>query len=278
MKKSMNKATSIKQRTVRSMKSSLSLRNCLLVAEFEMRSMWANKAGIVNELFLQPISYILLLAGGLSGILGDFTYEGRHLAYITYVYPGILGMQLLRSFTASIYRITLDRRWGLQGMKLAAGTGLLGYMLALLIAPVAIFVLQSAISLPVALLMGAHVTMKGFMLLQMLGMTAVVFWISLAMMVTFLFQKYSTRDLFLTFTILPMTLASPAFYVLDRAPHYLQFLGSINPLSYQIIAMREAFLHQQLTSASLICVAISALMFALAFYKFHNADYISTAE
>lgn len=46
------------------------------------------------------------------------------------------------------------------------------------------------------------------------------------------------RDMVLTFLIMPLSFSAPSFYVLHDAPSFIQILALINPLTYQLNAMR----------------------------------------
>jgi len=92
------------------------------------------------------------------------------------------------------------------------------------------------------------------------GIISTWFWSSLAMLVSFFFKKYAQRDLFINLTVLPLTLASPAFYSLHHTPKYLQTISKFNPLTYNIIALRESFLYGK-CSGSFVTIFIFTLLF-----------------
>lgn len=243
-------------------------RNFLLVAEFEFRAMFNDKPGLLR-LIIEPLAYLFFLAAGLQGIVGMNQKD-----YISFVFPGVAALQLLRLFMHSIYRLTIDRRWGLQAIKMIAGTTSLAYVLGMSMVPICLFIIQAGITYPLALMLGAKFSLLGVLFLLVVGIVATFFWNALAIACTYYFKKYSQRDLFIQFLFLPLSLSSPIFYSLEKAPAYLKMISHFNPLSYQVLAMREAFLEKAISINFLIVLSLSISLctFSLAFMK--EAEYL----
>jgi ABC-2 type transport system permease protein len=232
-------------------------KNFSVIIEFEFRALWSDKPTLIRSL-IEPLAYLFFLAAGLSSIIDNESGN-----YISFVFPGVLTLQLFRMFTYSIYRLTVDRRWGLQALKIISGTPIHSYIFGTLFIPTLLFVLQAVIIYPFALFLGAKFSMLGFAFLVFVGATATVFWVLLAIYCTFYFKKYSQRDLFISFLFLPLSLSAPVFYSLDKAPSYLQIISKLNPLTYQVIAMRQAYLDQMFAIPFTILICSIIMMFLL---------------
>ncbi|MFA6915657.1 MAG: ABC transporter permease [Parachlamydiales bacterium] len=244
------------------------LRNFFLVSEFEFRAIINDKPGLLR-IFMEPFAYLFLLAAGLQSIVGIYQVD-----YISFVYPGIVGLQLLRLFLHSIYRLTIDRRWGLQAIKMIAGTTNLAYFLGMSVVPICLFIVQTSISYPLALLLGVQLSISGFFALLIVGILATFFWVSLAIVCTYYFKKYSQRDLFIQFLFLPISLSAPIFYSLDNVPEYLKVISHFNPLSYQVIALRELFLNLTISTNFYITLSLSIFSMWIALKFMKNAEYL----
>jgi ABC-2 type transport system permease protein len=240
-----------------------------LVTEFEIRSLLAHRATWIRLVFIEPLTYLLLLGAGLQGLTGDPNY-------IAFVFPGILGMQLLRIFTHSIYRLTVDRRWGLQALKITSGISPTAYLAGMQAIPLALFYLQTLVCLPLALLLHATIPLSHLPALALVGFAGSLFWTSLALTLTFFIRNYSQRDMVLTFLILPMTFSAPVFYDLANAPSYLKFLSHLNPLTYQVESLRTALLTNTLGPDFYLSLATAALLTLAARLIITRAEYLPT--
>lgn len=99
-----------------------SLAGFAVVAEFELRVLFATKANLVSDLVVQPLVYLVLLTAGLQNLIAsDAQLDGGN--YITYVFPGLLALQAVRAFASTVYRATAERRWGQLALKRLAGVG-----------------------------------------------------------------------------------------------------------------------------------------------------------
>jgi len=234
-----------------------------VIAEFELKALWATKSTLVGQLFVEPLVYTALLAAGLQGLTGS-SVGADGLTYLTFAFPGILGLQAIRLFARSVYRSTVDRRWGLLALKRLAGVGPLGYVLAMTVAPIAAFVVQALVATPVAILLDAEVSFGRWVGTVVLGAAFLFFWTGFAIALTAYIRNYEQRDLVISLSLLPLTFSAPVFYSLDDLPRYMQIVGYVNPLSYQVIAMRSTFVGHTEPAALLVALLTSVLLVVVA--------------
>ncbi|MGN6032427.1 MAG: ABC transporter permease [Thermomicrobiales bacterium] len=194
------------------------------IAEIELKGFLQTKSGLVGDLLVGPIVWFALFAAGIGGTISAANGGDAH-AYLTFVLPGFLVLQGFGGFTRMIYRTTIDRKWGLLAMKRLLGAGGLGYVLALMTVPVISFLAKAAAITAVAIPMGVRLS----------------FWTALAILLTALVHTYQQRDILLGIIVLPMTFAAPVFYPLEAAPAYVRAIALLNPLSYQVMAVRRVF-------------------------------------
>ncbi len=217
-----------------------SLTGFAVVVEFELRALWGMRSILISSLFLEPILYIALLVAGLQGIVGNV--EGNASGdYIAFVFPGLLALQGIQAFVRIIYRSTAERRWGQLALKRLAGVGPLGYVLGMAAPFVAAFVVQAVVATPVAMLLGLRASLAGWLGSVLLGAMLVLFWAGLGILLTAVVRNYQQRDTIIGLLMLPLTFSAPVFYSLANAPRYLQIIAQFNPLTYQVLAMRNAF-------------------------------------
>jgi ABC-2 type transport system permease protein len=138
-----------------------------------------------------------------------------------------------------------------------AGVGALGYVLGMMVAPIMLFLFQALIMTPLAIWLGAETTLLGWVSTVLLAALCIGFWTGAAIVVTTIVRNYEQRDLIINLSMLPLTFSAPVFYPLNQAPKYLEVAARFNPLSYQVDAMRDAFLGDVNALALLIALALS---------------------
>lgn len=246
------------------------MNNFFVIIEFEFRALWNDKPGLIR-MFIEPIAYLFLLTAGLSGIISQNMDQST---YISFVYPGIVALQSFRTFSHSIYRLTIDRRWGLQALKMVAGTTKYAYLFGNAIVPICLCIIQIGFTYPCAIILGVSPSSTGILLLTLVGIVVALFWTSLATILTFYFKNYSQRDFVISSLFLPISLSAPIFYSLDNAPKYLQIISLLNPLSYQVDAMRTAFLQHTLSISFYIVLGITLLFYAIALKILSKSEFL----
>src|ERR1700742_5134999 len=112
-----------------SWKQLLSLNQYPTIVEYEFLSLIQTKARAICSIILVPILQPILFGAGISGFApcSKAVFGTNH--YLAFIFPGIVGLGLVGTFSQIIYRLTMDRRYGLQGLKISSGVGILAYIL-----------------------------------------------------------------------------------------------------------------------------------------------------
>lgn len=215
-----------------------SLARIIPIAEIELNGFLQTKSGLIGDLLVGPIVWFALFAAGIGGTISNATGGDAH-AYLSFVLPGFLVLQGFGGFNRMIYRTTIDRKWGILALKRLLGAGGLGYVLALMTVPVISFLAKAGAITIVAVALGVRVDPAAYALGILLTCVLLAFWTALAIVLTALVRTYQQRDVLLSLIVLPMTFAAPVFYTLDAAPPYLRAIAFLNPLSYQVMAVRR---------------------------------------
>lgn len=218
-----------------------SLRRFGPIAELELIAYWQLKSGLLGDLVIGPIVYFALFAAGIGGVITSGAGGDGVGNYLAFVLPGFLVLQGFNTFPRSIYRSTIDRRWGLLALKRLLGAGGLGYVLALMVVPIINFLAKSVAIATIALILGVRMQPLSYLAAILLTCVLLTFWATLAILITGWITNYEQRDIMMGLLILPMTFGAPIFYSLDTAPRYLRIIALCNPLSYQVMAVRDVF-------------------------------------
>lgn len=188
---------------------------------------------------LSPVLYFIFLAQGLGALISKINFLGKTVDYKTYVFFGIFAYILIDFFSESIYRTTIDKRYGLLAFKLQSGITPLYYVIGGGIFAAASMLCQTFILLIVALLFGIKVNIVLYVIGVLFAVVSLYFWRSLGVLVAIGIKDYRTRDLILTFGVMPLSFAAPVFYSLGNSPLLIKVISEINPLTYQIQAIRS---------------------------------------
>ncbi|MDO4412711.1 ABC transporter permease [Cutibacterium sp.] len=183
---------------------------------------------------VSPVAYFCLLGLGLSGILGGGDY-------LRFVGPGIVVMQALSALSQMIYRVVIERRWGLAAMKLQSGVPMSAYVASLLVPRLIVFVIQAGVVVICMFVCGSGVSIAPLVLGVLAAVCCAVFWSLIGIVITGFVSNYQTRDFIVNIMMLPLSFSAPVFYRLDGAPLFVRILARINPLSYQVQWVRGVF-------------------------------------
>ena len=96
-------------------------------------------------------------------------------------------------------------------------------------------------------------------------MISVLFWASILICVALLIKNYKQRDFVMDALLVPILFAAPLFYSFDNTPFILKCISRINPLTYQVDAMRTiAFGIPDFTTICIVLVfTVVAYLFAI---------------
>lgn len=253
-----------------------SLRGWQIVAEFEVRAAMADLTAPLSRIVIQPLVWTAFVAAGLREVVSLPGEYGGTFDYLAFVIPGILGMLAFASFADVLYRSTIDRRWGLLGLKLVFGTGPLGYVLGMNVMALTMQFAKTLVVLPLILLLGGNLTLYRSVYLALASLPAVIFWSCVALITTAGIRNYHHRDLIVTLSIMPLTFSAPIFFAMESMPVYLQWIARMNPLTYQLTAMRDAFVWRATGTALGVSCALAATVVATGALVVKRADLLPT--
>lgn len=218
--------------------SYLGWRGFWLVAQGEGRALLRNRGLIISQL-LEPFLYVVFLVIGLNQEIGLIKFGQKTISYAHYAIVGMLGVLVITQATQTIYRATIDKRYGLMALKMLSGVSPLAYILGMMTMPTIGLILQELLVFLLATLFG--VSFPGFVypLLLVGSWLICLFWSALAILATIGINSYEKRDLLIRFILTPLGFTAPTFYILSSVPKFVQVIAYCNPLTYQLTALRR---------------------------------------
>lgn len=213
-------------------------RDTWLLFAHNVRATLRNPVWIIFGLF-QPICYLLLFAPLLEDVAAmPGVPAGNALALFT---PGLLIMQGILGTTFVGFGLISQLRGGVIERLRVTPVSRLALLLGNALRDVAILLIQSALLVGAAWLMGLEASLGGVALvlglLVLLGLVTASCSYALALVLKDENAFASTLQFFL----LPLLLLSGVFLPLALAPAWIRAIASANPFAYAVDAARSLF-------------------------------------
>jgi len=246
----------------------------IMIAKIEMIALINNLQIIYNEL-LTPVLSFLFLSLTLGKLIGDVNIKGESITYINYTFIGIIARLTFSQMYTTVYRVVVDRKYNLLSYKYYMGISPISYVLGMSIMPIAIFLLQSIVLYLIGLIFNVTIGLYSFVKLILFAFICQIFWCGLGICISLMTKDYKTRDLILNILLIPLSYAAPIFYVLESVPKAIQVISMLNPLTYQLDAMRSIFVDRLNTKTLLPCILIIILVILLSTHLLKRIEFKS---
>lgn len=227
----------------------------------EIQALKNNKQIIYSSL-LQPMLYFFFFAIGLDSTFGKIFFKGTEVDFATYSVIGIIGIMMYTQLNQAVYRTVLDRKWGLLTLKFLSGVNPIQYILGKSFFPLVSMCIQTTVLLISSYVSGVTFNFNEIIGLSVLVFICTLFWSILGIVISLGINSYKRRDFVLQVALVPITFAAPTFFSLENAPFILKAIALLNPLTYQITAMREMIFNGNIYSFTMvvtICLTILIL-------------------
>lgn len=247
-------------------KSNLGKKGLVIIGKNEVIAFFRNKGLILSQL-LQPVLYVVFIIIGLSASIGEVAYHGHSIPYAIYATIGIFAMLIISQLSQVIYRVTIDKRYGLLALKLSSGVRPTYYILGMSIYPALGLIIQEVITYIIMRLFHVgQINIGAFFITIILSLIILVFWTSLGILITMFINNYQKRDILIRFLLTPLGFTAPVFYVMTSAPLFVQVLGYLNPLTYQLMAIRDVAFGFINVTLLIIVITSTIVMFGITSY------------
>ncbi|MGF3113076.1 ABC transporter permease [Facklamia sp. P9177] len=247
------------------------IKSILRVSYIEYRALINNKHLIYTQL-LVPTLYFLFYSTGISSTFGMISYANKEISFLQFSFIGIIGLTVYSQMAQSVYRIILDRKWGLLAFKYFKGVTPLAYIIGKMSFPLFNFLIQISVVYLISVLMGDYFTASQFLVIALFSIIIMIFWFSVGTVISLKISSYKVRDLILNTLLLPISFTAPIFFSFDRAPIFIRYVSYINPLTYQLNALRDISFHIPNYFNVGIVVLMTMLMGGIAIYSVQNAE------
>lgn len=188
----------------------------------------------------QPLLYLLIVGRGISATMG-LRAAPAQLDYLTFMYPGIIGMSILFTSVFSAVSVIWDREFGFLKEVLVAPVPRWAIALGKAMGGATVTTLQTSILLILAPFVGIRLTVAGVAEMVALALLLSLALTSLGLAIASRMSSMQGFQAVMNFLIMPLFFLSGALFpVTDQVPRWMQLLMQVNPLTYGIDALRHA--------------------------------------
>lgn len=243
---------------------SLGIKSIKIIANNEWRAFKHNK-GLLLSMFMQPLITYGLLVMSLNENLSSVNYEGLNIPYNQYALTGVLTFFMTTQMSQAMYRATVDKEYGLLAIKFTNGVQPWHYITGMSFFPMIGLVFQSVVLLILGAFTNGIFNLSLLLLSFLILLISLEFWSALGIVLSTRISSYEQRDVIMTLIFSPISYAAPTLYVFNnQSPIIIKMLSSINPLTYQLKAIRTiAFGIFNITDI-IIAVIITIVMILIA--------------
>ncbi len=213
-----------------------------------------------------PALYLAVLGVMYEGLITSVAGPTGPISYMTFLAPGIIGMQALTAGNIGGGMLWADRRWGMFEQILVGPFRRIDYLMGIMLLAVIFSITGSTIMALLAVYTSAHLSISPLNIILLILTLAIgtTFFSSLFLIFS---VKIKSMNAYNTVTIVLfffLDFASPSFYpVTSKTPVVLQAFIAVNPLSYIVYSARDILSYNQPFAAlqPLLVIFIVMLVF-----------------
>ncbi|MFA9453629.1 MAG: ABC transporter permease [Candidatus Aminicenantaceae bacterium] len=239
----------------------------------EMKRFLRAKSRIIGALAM-PLFFLAFLGMGFNRMAVPGVEGG--VGYIRFLVPGILGMSLLFSSTFGGLSVLWDREFGFLKEIMVAPVSRISIVLGRIAGGVTTALIQSVLILLISFLMGFRINSALSLPLALVFMILIsVTFLGLGLVFASKMRDMQGFSIVMNFVIFPLFFLSGALYPLENLPIWLRYLGYADPLTYGVDGLRGVLIGVSSRPILLdlgIMLFFSLLMIALGAYFFEKSE------
>ncbi|MBE0476451.1 MAG: ABC transporter permease [Coriobacteriia bacterium] len=235
---------------------------------------FANKSRIVAS-FGQPMLFLFVFGSGLASAMSGL--GGGAVDFRVFMFPGVLGMNVLFAGVFSGISVVWDREFGFLREVMVAPVSRTAVALGKVAGGSTVAMMQGAILLLLAPLIGVEIGLVqalevfGLLLLLAAVMT------SFGLMVAARQKSVEGHQVVMQFLLMPMLFLSGAFFPLEGAPAWLGAVARANPVTYGVDPLRRVMLADTVPPQALDALTLYTVPVSLAVLAAFGAVFLTAA-
>lgn len=214
------------------------LRGIWVIAYRELLRFVQERSRLLSS-FAMPLLFLVIFGAGFNRTIGTMT---PGVDFVQFIFPGIIAMTVLMNSVMSGLSVVWDREFGFLKEILVAPLGRTGIVLGKAVGSATVAVMQGAVMLLLAPLVGVKVT--PLLVLQLVPVLVIISMSlsGLGILVASRMRSQQGFQLIVQLIILPLIFLSGVFFPVNNVPAWLEVFSKANPLTYGVDAIRQLFL------------------------------------
>ncbi len=212
----------------------------------------------------QPLPFLFAMGFGF----GPIFQKARGTSYLQFLSPGIVAMPILFTAVFSGIELVWDKQFGFLKETLVAPVPRLQIVLGRILGGATVAVVQGFIMLAVCVAVGFRPVLGAAFAGAVLIMFLIaLFFAGVGTAIASIVDDMQGFPLIMNFLVVPMFFFSNALFPMQSAPGPLRALARLNPVTYGVDGLREAFggpFHFGLGTDAAVLGALVACVIALA--------------
>ena len=200
----------------------------------EVLRYWREKSRIISSL-ITPLLWLLIFGSGMRGMQLSGTQS-----YQAFMFPGIVAMTLLFTSVWSGISIIWDREFGFLKEIMVAPISRTSIVIGKALGSGTSALLQGLILLPLAFLVGVHLSPMSVIILIPIMIIISVGMVCIGLLIASLIESMEAFNFIMSLVIMPIFFTSGALFPLTSSPQWLKSLSYVNPLTYGVDTVRWA--------------------------------------
>jgi len=185
----------------------------------------------------QPLLYLLILGKGINA--GLRLNSAGDVGYLRFMYPGVIGMNILFTSIFSALSIIWDREFGFLKEVLVAPVPRWAVAIGKSFGGATIAMIQSVILIAIAPLVGINLTLALVPQLLILAFLMSFAVTSLGVVIAARMQSMQSFQMVMNFLVMPLYFLSGGMFPISSAPNWMKTLMVVDPLTYGVDALRN---------------------------------------
>jgi ABC-2 type transport system permease protein len=247
---------------------------------------WRDKPRIVGAI-AQPALFLFVLGVGLSkGLGGGMTSIGARATgaggsltggvdYVTFIYPGIIGMTVLFTSIFSAISIIWDREFGFLKEVMVAPLSRWAVAVGKALGGSTVATLQGTLILLFAPIIGVSLSLLTILKLFLLMFLTSFTLTSLGIVIAARMKTMEGFQMIMNFFMMPMFFLSGALFPLSNLPQWMKVLVRVDPLSYGVDILRYTVIginQYPVWQDLAVLSGLAVIMISLAVYQFGKTE------
>ena len=191
----------------------------------------------VVAMIAQPLLYLLVLGNGINS--GVTLNANGGINYLTFMYPGIIGMSILFTSIFSAVSIIWDREFGFLKEVLVAPVPRWAVAIGKTFGGASIAIVQSTIMILMAPIIGIRLSLVMVVEMWVLAFLIGVALTSLGIAIAARMTSMQGFQMIMNFMVMPLYFLSGAMFPLNSAPSWMKALMVVDPLTYCVDGLRN---------------------------------------